>query len=360
MGLLRFLLAISVIISHAGLMWGMKLVSGTMAVQSFFIISGFYISLVLNEKYIGKNDSYSLFISNRLLRIYPLYWLMLIVSFLLYLFVFVSSKSEMGYTMKYILDYIKSDSFNLPTLLLTLFGNLLIIGQDLVYFIKIEGNKLCFTENFRLDQPLVWKMLFIPQAWSVSLELMFYFIAPFILRKHLLLIITLIIASLSLRFFLYTYGLQHDPWEYRFFPTELALFLGGNISYHIYQKIRSAAVNENVLLFVSSLPFLFLFFLQFRAETEFLKWSFYAIIIFSIPFLMLATQKIKFDMQLGELSYPIYISHLLILSILGSKQLATIPVNKSFLTMIFSIAFSLAAMKFVINPIERIRKNRIS
>src|SRR5262245_63519896 len=53
---------------------------GAVSVQCFYIISGFFIALLLNEKYVGPNDKY-LFYSNRFLRIFPLYWLFLALAF---------------------------------------------------------------------------------------------------------------------------------------------------------------------------------------------------------------------------------------------------------------------------------------
>ena len=56
MGLIRALLAISVILAHSESFLGLSLVGGKVAVQAFFIISGFYMALILNEKYIGGNS----------------------------------------------------------------------------------------------------------------------------------------------------------------------------------------------------------------------------------------------------------------------------------------------------------------
>jgi len=61
MGLLRLILAISVVLAHTSYIFGFGLVGGQAAVQAFYIISGFYMALVLNEKYIGENRSYYLF-----------------------------------------------------------------------------------------------------------------------------------------------------------------------------------------------------------------------------------------------------------------------------------------------------------
>lgn len=47
-------------------LWG-----GKIAVELFYIISGFYIALILDNKY---KDSIRLFYTNRLLKIFPTYW----------------------------------------------------------------------------------------------------------------------------------------------------------------------------------------------------------------------------------------------------------------------------------------------
>ena len=86
MGKIRLLLALSVVAVHGGIIWKFQLVGGHIAVQAFFIISGFYMSLILNEKYIGSNSSYKLFITNRFLRLYPIYWTVLLFTLLLFIF----------------------------------------------------------------------------------------------------------------------------------------------------------------------------------------------------------------------------------------------------------------------------------
>ena len=47
-------------------------IRGYVSVQVFYIISGFYMALILNTKYVGPG-SYRVFIANRLLRIFPAY-----------------------------------------------------------------------------------------------------------------------------------------------------------------------------------------------------------------------------------------------------------------------------------------------
>ena len=78
MGILRFLLALSVIGWHAfgiGIslsdrppyqVWNMNLVDGIQAVTLFYIISGFYMAMVLNSKYAGNTIAFYI---NRFLRL---------------------------------------------------------------------------------------------------------------------------------------------------------------------------------------------------------------------------------------------------------------------------------------------------
>ena len=56
---------------HAGDFLGFPLVSGDTAVQSFYAVSGFCMAVVLNEKYRPGSSTYSLFTSNRFLRLFP-------------------------------------------------------------------------------------------------------------------------------------------------------------------------------------------------------------------------------------------------------------------------------------------------
>ena len=52
MGTIRLLLALAVlIIMHSDPPHGLHMIGGAAAVQGFYVISGFYMALVLNEKY---------------------------------------------------------------------------------------------------------------------------------------------------------------------------------------------------------------------------------------------------------------------------------------------------------------------
>ena len=68
MGILRTILALLVVGSHLHAFGG-----AAFAVKSFFIISGFYMALVINTRYYAL--PISSFYGSRLLRLLPLYWI---------------------------------------------------------------------------------------------------------------------------------------------------------------------------------------------------------------------------------------------------------------------------------------------
>jgi peptidoglycan/LPS O-acetylase OafA/YrhL len=60
-----------VALGHFGTVWGYYMMNGRMAVQCFYMISGFLISLVLSQKYDPTTaDGRWLFYTNRALRIF--------------------------------------------------------------------------------------------------------------------------------------------------------------------------------------------------------------------------------------------------------------------------------------------------
>ena len=95
---------------------------------------------------------------------------------------------------------------------------------------------------------MVNSFFFVPQAWSLSVEIAFYIIAPFLVLRSWWLLGLLLLASFGLRVVLYHRGYDFDPWSYRFFPNELAIFLLGGFSYSLYAKLKS----KNVRKFVST------------------------------------------------------------------------------------------------------------
>jgi len=351
MGIIRLLLAIAVIIAHTNPILGLSFTGGATAVKAFYIISGFYMALILNEKYIGAG-SYKIFLANRFLRIFPIYWTLLILTIVISIGIsYGSSGKELGFFMPYE-KY--SASLSIGSYLFLIFVNLFVVFQDFVVFLglNLDSGDFFFTSNFWNTNPQLWLFLLVPQAWTISLELIFYTIAPFIVRRKIGIIILLILASIGLRILLAYNGLKDDPWSYRFFPTELAFFLLGSISYRLYKRILRYKVDKRILGFVY--VFVIGFYLLYSILTfPFKSYIFLTSFFIAIPFVFYLTKSWKIDSALGELSYPIYISHFLIIRLLESNTL--VKGNSAIVTLLISLILSLALNYFVARRFERIR-----
>ncbi len=373
MGSLRLLLALSVVIAHAKPFYGIKLMTGLEAVQSFFIISGFYMALILNEKYVGKG-SYKLFISNRILRLMPTYWAIL----------FISAVCTNLYLKTWINNF---GDFSITSQIYMIFTSLFLLGQDIGMFLQIDTNSgsLVFLKN--LYKPLpehipVYKFLFIPQSWTLGIELSFYFIAPFIVRKKIALVMILLAVSLALRGYLFSIGYESDPWTYRLFPIELALFLIGVLSYRLYKGLNKVKDNPGTKEWIKVFNIILICLLVVAAfayqyiptgiiaditNIRWLnpinkKWLYYLLVFISIPFLFNLTKRNRIDNFIGQLSYPVYLIHYLITRKFffpvvnySGKEWTNVAVG---VYIVIVLVFSIGLVLLLEKPIENLRRRR--
>ncbi|HSN62358.1 MAG TPA: acyltransferase family protein, partial [Ferruginibacter sp.] len=184
----------------------------------------------------------------------------------------------------------------------------------------------------------------------------------FLVTKKLKIVSIIILASLILRLILRHNGLVNDPWSYRFFPTELLFFLLGTVAYHMYTKLKSMQLNPLYLKIIFGGILVVTFFFNFifvPANFYFLKHPLYLVIFFiCLPFVFLLSKKWKRDSKIGDLSYPIYISHLFLLTCI--KDLNIFPNKYLGLALtVATVVFSILLNSSVTNKIERIRQKRL-
>jgi peptidoglycan/LPS O-acetylase OafA/YrhL len=237
-----------------------------------------------------------------------------------------------------------------------------LFGQDWVMFSAIHGHRLVFALDFTKSEILLWRSLIVPQAWTLGVELSFYLIAPFVLFKRRV-IWTLLFLSLTIRalFLLNGIGLR-DPWTYRFFPTELAFFLIGALAQQLLLPLYQTFSNRKLLRVsriatVSLIAYSLLYFVIPGAA------SVKSIILFAIFTLLLPLTFVfqnhhKWDRRIGELSYPIYIGHMLViwtLSEVAGTFLAANPLLSSILDVLGSIVFAILLNSFIGKKFERLR-----
>lgn len=358
-GLLRVLLALSVVIEHSSKNTGFNFASGVVAVEMFYMISGFYMAMILKNKY----HKYRSFITNRFLKIYPIYYVILFATIFFGLAMYLIKGN--WETLQYYATFVSHlHPFTLLTLLLT---NILIFGQDVVMFLGVDmrSGLLYFTDNFRTSNPGVWNFLLVPQAWTLAIELMFYLIAPFLVKLKTSSIVSMMMLSGSFRLLLIRFGLKNDPWNYRFFPTELVFFLAGILAFRIYWKIRHNAsvtfrsYTRNISIGVC---LLIIGFHSLPIPELYKLWGYYLIFWLALPYMFSYSKNLILDRKLGELSYPIYISHVLVISVLSlhaiQTRLSSTPVFV-LATIIFTLILSALLVKYIQEPIEKYRQKHV-
>ena len=252
-------------------------------------------------------------------------------------------------------------------LLLLSFSNLLIFGQDLVMYVgTLPRGPLFFTANIHNTMPQLWTFLFIPPAWSLSVELAFYVIAPFLVRRASGFILGLMALSLALRALLFfKLHLTNDPWTGRFFPTEILFFLAGVLAYRIYRRVQLHELAKRFWPMI-----VVAFFGCFLAYQFVPEWSiaglpikqavYYPLAWLVIPFAFASSRKSKIDRYIGELSFPLYLVHYpmlrLLLMVLHHFRLDSLlaPIG-----IFLSLAASIVLLRVVTLPLEKLRQRRV-
>jgi len=313
------------------------------AVQCFFVISGFYMALILTEKYRNKR----LFYENRALRLLPLYLAVVILQFVFY----VATNNPHAW-------FTSVSSLNPVSMLLLVIANLTMIGQDWLMFMGIDYNTGWFylTSNFYAEPLPAYKFLLVPQAWTVGLELMFYAVAPWLVILRARWLALVIVGSLAVRFGLAGVGLAADPWTYRFFPSELLFFVAGILAYRAYRILREReyripawagwAIVGGMLGLIAVH-----YYLPAALHSRFLPPILTALVI---PFAFLTTGRNRIDRYIGELSYAIYITHILARTVLQ----AYLPEVSSIALLALTVPLAVLLQWVIEQPFNRLRQQR--
>ena len=341
MGFLRTYLAVCVVAAHSSpvLPWGTH--GGREAVQIFFAISGFYMQLVLGRgPGGGKYRSARAFYASRALRIYPPYFAALL--FVAGVSAAWAAATDTGYWLT--LDRtLRGPAGGGPGAgpagsAVAVGSNFTLLFQDWVMFLGDDGGGLRLSPDFRRDAAPLYEFLWIPQCWTVGVELTFYLCAPLLARRASTRTLLVLAAALLARVSVYRAATgAADPWTYRFFPFELTQFVigmlgcrwmtsgaGGRVCRAVRAaavraraaRPRSAAVGGAIALGAG-------LWVHLAANGAARAWAArawppageYAYLLslagwgVLLPVLFSATRDDPADRGLGELSYPIYLVH---------------------------------------------------
>jgi peptidoglycan/LPS O-acetylase OafA/YrhL len=354
MGTLRFMLALAVAAGHASSFFGTDIyprVPGAHAVQVFYIISGFLIALILSGKYADTPQGNWIFYTNRAVKIYVPYLVIVAVTVAVWLAIYATT-GKPGPLNPFIA---RSEPLNIASWAYAIFTNLFLIGMEWGSFLIERSGELTLSVFAYENPPNAIGYSIIVPAWTLSLELMFYLIAPFILRRHFLLIAGLALASYSFRFQAYSHGFRSVATEYRFFPFELSLFLYGALSYRFYLFLKerdlfrptlSVAITVACVLTAISLP------KYFRQHPH----QMYAVVGVLLPALYEFSTRYRWDKWIGDLSYPLYLIHwpvcVLLVAFVGPNGAYAYP------AVIASILLTIGINHFLVYPIDQWRQHR--
>jgi len=347
MGFLRTLLALSVVLDHLGGGYADHLVGGRLAVQLFYVISGFLISFVLTatDNYQGATGK---FYANRFLRLFPIY-------------LAVAALTLMAHVLSGGAFFRIYEALPFSAELFLALANVLILGQDWLMFFGIEHGALAFTGNFARSEVPLYQGLLVPQAWTLGVEMSFYLVAPFVLHSPRRLM-ALLVASMALRAVLVATGIgMTDPWTYRFFPTELALFLVGSLSHQVLLPRCKAWTRRIPRLPEAGTAVLVVYcVLHFSIGLNHNVRDALAVLLFAalLPLAFLFQSRHRLDKAIGELSYPIYICHSLVImffSWLLNDVETNQPMLFTALVVTGCIAFSALLNGLIADPVERLR-----
>lgn len=352
MGCLRLFLAMSVVVYHLPDR-PFSLMHAGMAVITFFMISGFYMSLVINEKYSLEDNWVSKFYVSRILRLYPAYFA--VAGSLILWSLFRSSPLPMTDNLG--LTFAEGAAIS--------FINLFIIGQDIFQVILESTSR--GEPHFQANADVFKQShMLIGQAWTLSSELFFYALAPFVVRRIsvLLLVGTL---SMAIRFYFDANdAFVSGVWTYYFFPSTVTFFILGCLSYHFYRSFGHRLDRRFGLAAAAGVASFMVYLTVFGGgiyqitmkggydTTE--LWAYYLAMFFAIPLLFDFTKRNKWDRQLGELSYPLYLCHGIIIGTIFFVLFPKAPYAVRFLLAVGgSLAVSVLIYKYIDRPMDRFR-----
>lgn len=296
------------------------------AVMFFYVISGFLITFTLRLNYERDFAGTAAFYRNRFIRIYSLYWPLVILSFLM-----------IGGTWSRFVAAGIWDKFT-GVFLFGMDWRVAFAGYPATHYDAAIGG--------------------LHQAWTLGAEMTFYLLAPLLMSSWKI-GATLLAASLALRaYFVVKLGTDlHDVWTYHFIGTTFCFFMLGHLVGLLGQRLARPLIG--ILLLFCSFGFM-AFGGSYGSYDTLRLWGSVLLFTLCLPGLFEATKNIRWMNHIGDLSYPLYLVHTSILILFGPfiiehvLPLKTLDARTSaYVSVAVYLAVAIAASFIVHNAIER-------
>lgn len=352
-GTFRFVLANMVVLTHIG---GVEIIAG-IAVWSFFMLSGYLMTLILNNKYGFQSKGLKIFAVSRIIRLYPMYWFsILTASALIIMFD----------------ENVTARQINAQMMMPTNIGNI-------ISTITILG-----TTVLGIGRPF---SALSPSVWAVDIELIMYIISCIYLsrsHKYAKYIFIVCVLSFPMLWLLAKHFIRIGETElgnqitYSFILVALMPYSAGVLLFFNKDKI-SDYVRKVSLPVAVIITFITVFISVFIISKYSVTISYLLPMpVIALLIVTLSNYKIngsfisKIDNYLGLMSYPIYLLHwlsayvvILIFSHYGIDELISTTGNNNIIKFnfygyivvsIMIMLFSVLSVHVIEKPIDRIRK----
>jgi peptidoglycan/LPS O-acetylase OafA/YrhL len=288
---------------------------GHISVMAFFVLSGYVITWVLNNKYPANGIGVKAFLVGRFIRIYPLYWTIITVIAVVFYLTAVPGVERPQLEIE------------------RLIGDYLLIPYGIIGF-------------FYFFNRYAYGMIDVP-AWTLPYDMVFYLIAPWVvLRKRIL--ATIIVLELVYVVVLSQLGPQYfDGWHEAYFTTghaTLLAFCVGALAYYY----RQVVIHDSVLI-GATLALLYFAFAPYGLTNLYIN---HVLVIAVSTVLVLALKKRSpLDNLFSELTYSTYLLHLPVYEVLSWFEVTYASVWALFMTYVMAFA----VVKYFEAPLERKR-----
>ena len=315
-GLFRYGLALLVIIGHFWPQLASK--CGTYAVFAFYSLSGYLMTYVIQKVYGTSLKGIKNFLINRFLRIYPLYWIVLTATFIILKWYTPSGP---------FID----PSIQIPSDFIHWLVNLQIIGlaPGIVKF-HISGQRL------------------VSVAWSLHVELCFYFLMGLVLARREWIILLWFFVS-----FVYTIVMiiKGYPWQDRYF-TLLAASLPFSIGACI-RLLHNHGIQAKAPSVVGAIPPLAFIIHALSSSSLYgkgpapMEFGFYlSLFLAALSIWVLGSMRqgvsvfFSIDRWAGDMSYPLFLVHVITGMLISSVLELNIGTSLFFTTVCIATLLS--------------------
>lgn len=316
---------------------GVHWASGGTAVEVFFVVSGFYMQMVLSEKYTPERLGggwWKNFFMARYFRLFPVYFACLLLTVLAAMFAIQVKHKPFAPVSTWIaLTGLEPSYQNILLGVYVVFANLTMFLQELVSVLSIEDGRAALVLDRSQSSIFVWDALSLPHGWSLGVELLFYAFAPFLLNLRNKWLVTAFVLGLLAK--LAATNFLPGDLHIRLLPFVLMNFLAGALCYRFRHCLNySAWLSYGALIAI-------IFIIPAMFDATLATWISIALAALAIPVAFRATRNFAYDSYIGELSYPFYVFHLLSLAI-TSFALQSLSINtKGTIFAIVSLSLTL-------------------